>query len=379
MKKLFLFAGEPSGDLHGSRLLRSLKKVFPDDEIEGVAGPAMRTEGMKVFLPMEDFAVMGITDVVLAFPRLWNCFYLIRDHILSTQPAAVVLIDYPGFNLRMAKALRKKGYQGKIIQYICPTVWAHGKKRIQTMTDTLDLLITTYPFEADYFADSKLNVKYVGHPLKERLEEYPYQPSDKEKELIAVFPGSREGEIVRNFPKIVEAIELIKQKSNGMKFAISCASDKMKQLIVEQLGKTTLKADHDFIFVPESESYNLMRNSRTAIAKSGTVTLELALHERPTVVVYELSKLNRFVAKHIMGLKLPFYCIVNILGKKEIFPELIEYGFTSENLAKHLLELNNEGVKRQQCMDECEKINAMLGEHKASGAAAEAIRGLLLS
>src|SRR5437016_2086989 len=145
----FIFAGESSGDLHGSRLMEALKKS-KGCTFTGVGGPLMRAQYMKSILNMEDFLVIGFTDVIKALPKLYKQFYKVRDAILKQEPDCVILIDYPEFNLRLAKALRKKKYKGKIVQYICPTVWAHGKHRINTMANTLDLLLTIFPFEAAF-------------------------------------------------------------------------------------------------------------------------------------------------------------------------------------------------------------------------------------
>ena len=156
---------------------------------------------------MEEFQVMGFSDVLKALPRLWKHFYSLRNRILAEQPDAVILIDYPGFNLRLARALRQQGYGGKIIQYICPSVWAHGKQRIETLSLHYDLLLTIYPFESTYFEQSLLPVKYVGNPLEENIRTYSYQENWKEtlhlpssEHLIALFPGSRLGEIKKHVP-----------------------------------------------------------------------------------------------------------------------------------------------------------------------------------
>ena len=199
LEKLFIFSGEPSGDLHGSHLVHALRKQLPSILIEGVPGPKMRAQGVISILQMEDFEVMGFSDVICHLPKLARQFYQLRNHILSTRPKGVVLIDYPGFNLRMAAALRKKGYQGKIIQYVSPSVWAWGKHRIEMMANTLDILLTIYPFENQYFQGSSLNVEYVGNPLYEYIKTYHYDEQWKKKlnlaetnNLIALFPGSRD-------------------------------------------------------------------------------------------------------------------------------------------------------------------------------------------
>lgn len=377
-QNIFIFAGEPSGDLHGSHLIHALKKLKHTYKIEAVAGPLMRLEEIDLYMEMEEFAVMGFTDVFLSLPSLIRKFYKIRNHILESQPDAVILIDYPGFNLRLAAHLRKKGYTGKIVQYICPTVWAWGKNRIHKMNANLDLLLAIYPFEKDYFLNTTLQVDYVGHPISQTLQNYPYTSIGEKPEdhIIAIFPGSREGEIRRNLSKILMSVKQLKQLEPKTIFAISIANDKVLPIIQDIMHSSDL-SEEDFIFVPKDKTYELMRACRTAIAKSGTVTLELALHEKPTVVVYELTVLNRFIAKYIMRVNLPYYCIVNILGKAEVFPELIEFGFTSENLSRNLIELNFDGDKREICIQKCQQIKALLAGSDAHQKAAFNIERLL--
>lgn len=377
-KSFFIFAGEPSGDLHGSHLVKALKKTFPQIYFEGVTGSALREEGVKTLLPMEKFSVMGYSDVLKAFPSLYKQFYIVRDHILKTSPDGVIFIDYPGFNLRMAKALRKAGYKGQLIHYICPSVWAWGKKRIQHMARTLDMLLTIYPFEATSFQHTSLQVQYISNPLQEYISNYTYDEdwkksfSSHEMPLIAIFPGSREGEIRRNLDKQLHAAALFQKKHPHTAFGISCSNEALKPLIESMIHKQNLK--HAFT-VPKKFTYELMRDSHSAMAKSGTVTLELALHRRPTVVVYGLSRLNWFIAKFLIRLKMPYYCIVNILQKQRVFPELIETGFDAKTLCYELEQLHA-GPKRDQCIEGCTQIQTLFQKSTASLNAAKAIRTL---
>ncbi len=381
---LFLFAGEPSGDLHGQHLMQALKQQAPKAQFLGVGGPEMRNQGLKPLLKMEDFAVMGFTDVLLALPKLYKQFYIVRNQILKQSPAAVILIDYPDFNLRLAKSLRRKGYAGKIVHYISPTVWAWRRSRIYTMADTLDLLMTIYPFERAHYLTTTLKVRFVGNPLTEYLNKYAYTDSWKEKlnipndiPIVALFPGSRHGEVLQNLPLQLKAAELLLQDSPNHLFAVSTSNPKQKVAILEAIENSTLKLGQNLFLVPSNYTYELMRDSQTAIAKSGTVTLELALHQRPTVVIYSLSKLNHFIAKRIMGLNLPHYCIVNILAEKEVFPELIEHGLTSNNLYKKLLDLDTSSQLREACVAECREIARQLSITDASQQAARAVLELV--
>lgn len=368
--RFFIFAGEQSGDLHGSYLMKALKKQQPFAKILGVGGPKMRAEGLETVLPMEEFEVMGLSDVIKALPKLYRHFYVIRDYILRTIPKIIILIDYPGFNLRLAKALRKKGYTGKIVHYVSPSVWAWGKHRIEEMANTLDLLLTIYPFEAAYFKHTSLPVTYVGNPLCEYIRNHNYNACWKDKlgipketPLIALFPGSRQTEIKRNLPMMLEAASLYKHKVPNAIFCVSGVHD------ISKLSDVFQNLRNALFSVPKEYTYELMRDSSVAIAKSGTVTLELALHQRPTVVIYKLTKLNRLYAKYILKLNLPHYCIVNILSEQTTFPELIEAGLSAKNIAHHLENLTNQN-KKNSCQKACSEIyNALNGKHSSSEAA----------
>lgn len=378
--RLFFFAGERSGDLHGSHLLASLKKTLPCIEAEGVGGPAMRTQPFHTILPMESFEVMGLSDVLLALPRLFKHFNRLLNHIVHQKPEAVILIDYPGFNLRLAKALRKKNYKGKIVQYVSPTVWAHGTHRIDQMAKTLDLLLTIYPFESSYFQNTSLKVVYAGNPLKEYIRQYSYQDDWREQAgipqsmpLVALFPGSRAKEVQRNLSFQLEAACKLKKLYPEIGFALSCVDPKIKKW----MGNIPQEISRDLFLVPSTYNYELMRDSRSAIAKSGTVTLELALHHRPTAVIYHVTALNRLYARHVLRLNLPHYCIVNILAGKEVFPELIEAGVTTEALSRVMGDLHREGSLRDECLQGCRHVDQKLEATQSSVKAAQAIEMLL--
>ena len=377
-KKIFLIAGEKSGDLHGSKLVQALKNQG-SFHFKGVVGPLMRQVGIECTVAMENFQVMGFSDVLKSLPSLYRLFYQLRNEILSYNPDAVIFIDYPGFNLRLAKALRKKGFKGKLIHYICPSVWAWDKKRIDLMAKNLDLLLTIFPFEKECFSKTSLKVEYVGNPLYEYISKHDYRNDFEEaypltkKPTIAIFPGSRISEVKRNLSKQLHSALLFQKENQDISFAISIAADELKPAISEMINKVGLK---NTFTVPLSDTYNLMKKAHLAIAKSGTVTLELALHKCPTVVVYELSKLNRFIAKYIIGLKLPFYCIVNILKNKKVFPELIEHGFDPHNLFLNIKSLYD-GTSRKTCQEDCESILELFKDTIPSQKASLAIKEIL--
>lgn len=244
---LFIFAGEQSGDLHGEKLLLALREKRPDLIVSGVGGPRMRAVGIDCILPMEEFQVMGFIDVFRSLPKLLRQFHFVARSILKLNPKAVVTIDYPGFNLRMARHLRKKGYKGKLIHFICPSVWAWGKKRIPLMANNLDLLLSILPFEKQLFKETLLQVVFVGHPLVERLKHYPYKELSlpREKKILALFPGSRRKEIERNLPLQIQVCKALMQEHPEIHVAISVAGEEHRALIREIL---TQEREEDFFF-----------------------------------------------------------------------------------------------------------------------------------
>lgn len=368
---LFVFAGEKSGDLHGEKILRHLKALHPSLRIVGVGGPRMRAAGMDCVLPMENFQVMGFVDVFLALPQLMRQFYKIARHIRLTNPHTVLFIDYPGFNLRMARHLRKKGFKGRLCHYICPSIWAWGKKRISLMAKHLDLLLTILPFEREYFSKTSLLVQYVGHPLVQRIKEAPKNPQLLASKTIALFPGSRRKEIERNLPLQLHTCQDLQVKYSELSFAISISEERFRPLIEQLVEKHAPLLPIQYI--PSEQTYSLMRSAFLAIAKSGTVTLELALHEIPTIVTYAISPLDLFIARQLLRIRLPHYCLVNIMAKKEIFPELFGPNFTRSKLYTAVDTFLQNPQCRQQCIIDCQQLKQGLGEEDASLQAAQSL------
>lgn len=371
---IFIFAGEPSGDLHGEKLLHALYEKEPQLKVVGVGGPRMRAAGIECILPMENFQVMGFIDVFLALPRLIRHFYQVRRTILKTNPKAVVTIDYPGFNLRLAASLRKKGFKGKICHYICPSVWAWGKNRIDVMADNLDLLITILPFEKQYFSHTTLKVEYVGHPLIERIPPTSQSPKNHQ---IALFPGSRSKEIERNLPIQLQAAKNLLQEYPDLKFGISLPNAKFLLPIEEMIQKAGLKIGQEVEVIALDGKEDLMKNAFLAIAKSGTVTLELALYGTPTIVIYATSFIDVFLAKYIFRIHLPYYCLVNIIANHEVFPELIGPGLTETALYLHIKKFTSNPDLRQTCLEGCKEVRRLLGSTSASKRAAELLLTLI--
>jgi lipid-A-disaccharide synthase len=370
-------AGEPSGDQHAAALVAAMQRRSPQATFSGVAGSHLRAQGVEQLLPAEQLAVMGFSDVLRALPRLVSAFKLVRNAILKKQPTAVILVDYPGFNLRLARSLRRHGYKNPIIQYISPSVWAWGTNRKKIMEAHLDLLLTIYPFEKKHFANTKLSVAYVGNPVAQSVIQAPSTKTDwrsscgipAEVRLLGIFPGSRLAEVQRNLPLMLEA-----SRPLSYALAISAANAACENAIITAVTAAGLKIGHDVFCVPRYKFYTeLMADCRAALAKSGTVTLELALHHCPTVVLYQLTALNRMIARYVLRLNLPHYCIVNIIAEATVFPEFIAQPATPQSLRSALVSLLEDGSVRADCIAGCQYVRNVLAEHPASERAAALI------
>lgn len=376
---LFIFAGEKSADAHGALLLKQLKISNPHLRIAGVGGPLMREEGLDLILPMEKFQVMGFIDVIKALPSLVHSFYVVRNAILKLNPKVVLLIDYPEFNMRLAKQLKKKQFTGKICQYISPSVWAWRKQRIFSLEKNVDLLLSILPFEKDFFAKagSSLHVEYVGNPLIEKWETYPYQSLDlpKNQKVIGLFPGSRKKEIERNLPLYISIIKKLKDTFD-FHVAISIAHPYFEPLIKGIIDKHGF-ASCSFSFVGSSQTYELMRACHMAIAKCGTIILELALHQVPTVVTYPVTTIDLWLAKHIFNISLPYFSLPNLICNQEVFPELIGPHLTFDSLYDKTHQLFSLESARNHCRENCQNIYTLLQPQEENKQAAHWVMQLL--
>jgi len=355
---LFLLAGEPSGDLQGAALVEELLKENPGLRITAVAGPRMRKFPIQCVEKMENLQVMGFIDVLCALPKIARMFFSLRHKILELNPKAFVGLDYPGFNLRLHRSLKKAGFKGKLIHYICPTVWAWGKGRIPQMAKTLDLLLTILPFEPACFAKTSLRVEYVGHPLTQAVAKFRPDPEFRKRhgfantdKILALFPGSRAKEIERNLPLQLEVARKLQKQDPDLRIAISAANDQVQG-------------------IPLDEAYDLMHNAHLALAKSGTVTLELALHRVPTVIHYAIKPLDMFLATRVFNIRLPYYGLPNLILGKEVFPELFGPNLTLKALESQSSALWFEEPFRSACTALCEELRAILCDQAASRDAA---------
>jgi len=351
---LFIVAAEPSADKQGAEIVSSLLKKTPSLNVAGVLGPKLRKLPIKCLMPMEKLLVMGFVDVLMAMPKIIFRFFYLKKMILRLNPKAVLFIDYPEFNLRLERALKRKKFKGKIFHHICPTVWAWAKSRVNIMNQGIDHLFTIFPFEKDLFTEAKFTADYVGHPLAYKIANYPYNPvSFQKNHILGIFPGSRTKELSRNLPLQLAITKQLLAKHPNITPIISIGSEDKKPFIDKIVQQSGLEK---YQYASEEENYDLMKNCHFAVATSGTVTLELALHKVPTVVTFAIKMVDLIIAQKILKIDLPFFCIVNILCQKFIFPELFGPNLTPNKLFYWMDLLYLDTATRENIVYHCDQL-----------------------
>lgn len=369
---IFLIACEPSADSLGAHLMDAIIRLRTNVHFAGVLGPKMRQHKAHSIVRMESIATMGFKNIVFSLPQFYQIFVQVRQSILASKPDIVVCIDSPVFNLRLAKSLRKHKFSGRIIQYVCPSVWAWGRGRINTLVKNYDTLLSILPFEKEIFQTTPLQTHYIGHPLISIISSHNYCREwklSRASPVISIFPGSRKQEIILNLRKqFLSALQV----SQNTPIAISVANPDLKILIQDIVFSTPRTESTQVFFVPENYRYELMRITKVAIATSGTITLELALHQVPTVITYGIQKLDQFLAKYIFQIRMPFYTLPNIISKSQVFPELIGPNFTVQNTFNALQHCLTT-LYAEECRLKCKKIWDLLQSKDANNEAAKAI------
>lgn len=354
IKKLFIVSGEASGDLHGSNLVKELLTNSPDLEIFAWGGDKMAAAGAKILKHYRDLAFMGFYEVIRNFPTIIRNFGVIKKQILDVNPKVVVLMDYPGFNLRLLSWLKQNDFI--VIYYIAPQAWAWKENRVKKMAKYIDELLVILPFEEEFFRTRGVKTEFVGHPLlQSKLE----SQNLKESRQIALLPGSRKQEVEHILPLMLS----VQSEISDYKFVIAAMSH-----IGESFYKRIIGDKKAVLIFDNSDE--VIGNSEFALVSSGTATLQTALAEVPQIVCYKSGWLNYELGKRLI--KVPFISLVNLIFGKEIVRELIQDNLNTASLIaeiKKLQDLNNRKVLKENY----QSLRKLLGEKNASKRAAEII------
>jgi lipid-A-disaccharide synthase len=367
-KRIYLVAGEASGDEHGAALMRALHELVPDLKFAGRGGPKMQAVAGDAFMNWSDSAaVVGLWEVVKRIGYFREQFQDALNEIAAIEPDAVILIDYPGFNLRLARALRRKSRKVRIIYYISPQVWAWNRGRIRQMARFLDLMLCIFPFEAELYNKSGLRTVFVGHPMIQNLATLR-SGEQRQPDLLGLFPGSRLREVRKIFPIMLEAAREIGSQRAELRFEAAAASEPLALEIGRMSGTSSLR---ERVRIVTGDTAGTMQRACVGLVASGTATLEAAYFRLPFVLVYKVSWPTYFAARLV--LKTKYLGMPNVLAGREIIPEFIQHEARPKTIAKAVLKLMNDQAAREMMSSEFDAIIAKLGESGASATAARAV------
>ena len=368
---IYFVAGEVSADNHGAALMRSLRELDSGLELIGRGGPQMQEISGKQFKNwIGDAAVLGLWEVLRKYGYFREQFQETLTEILEIKPDAVVLIDYPGFNLRLARALRRKSQRQKIIYYISPQVWAWNRGRIKRMARFIDLVLCIFPFEADLYNESGLRAVFVGHPMIEQLQARKIDV-ERDPNLIALFPGSRLREVRKIFPVMIETARLLLQAKHTLYFQVAAASEELACEMSPATAALNQLQDRQAIQIKIGETAALMQRALIGIVASGSATLEAAYFRMPFVLIYKVAWPTYLAARLVVNVK--YLGMPNLLAGKEVVPEFIQHRAEPGVIAKDVQLLMEDARACQQMISEFDAIMGKVGRGGASEKAAQAI------
>lgn len=358
--KYYVIAGEASGDLHGSNLIKGIKKSDATAEFRMWGGDLMQAQGGNLVKHYRDLAFMGLVEVLKHLNTISANLKFCKSDIIAYKPDVLILIDYPGFNLRIAEFAKKNGI--KVFYYISPKVWAWKESRVKALKKYVDKLFVIFPFEIEYFKKFGIEVEYFGNPLADPIYEFRQRQMDFEtfttaynlskKPIIAILAGSRKQEIKQCLPEMMEAIKTIK----GYQFVIAGAPSLTPELYAEVIGDADIK-------VVYNETYNIVANATAAIVTSGTATLETALLKTPQVVVYKTSPITYRIGRYLVKLK--YFSLVNLIEYRQVVKELLQFNLV-EDIRNEMDLLLNDKEYRARMKAEYDHIENLLGTYGVS-------------
>lgn len=345
--KYYIIAGEASGDLHGSNLIKEIRKADEGAVIRSWGGDKMEAAGAVVVKHYRDLAFMGFTEVIKNLPAIFKNISFCKQDITDFQPDVLVLIDYPGFNLRIAKWARKQGL--KIVYYISPQIWAWKENRIKAIRRDVDKMIVILPFEKDFYQKHTYDVAYVGHPLAEIIADWQAAHSSIKKEkIVALLPGSRRQEILVKLPIMLQVAEHFPE----YKFVTAKAPG-----LPDEFYEAILKP-YKNVDAVSNQTYELLAKAEAALVTSGTATLETALFGVPEIICYKGGKLSYEIAKRLIKIK--FIGLVNLIMDKEVVKELIQDELNVKNLVTELKQLLTDSAKLTQIKNDYAALKTLL-------------------
>jgi lipid-A-disaccharide synthase len=371
--RLLISCGEPSGDLYGAELLRHLRRDQPGLMAFGVGGDRLANQGVSLTAHVRDLAVVGILEVIRHIPTIRRSFSRVVAELDRQRPDAAVLVDYPDFNLRLAKELRQRGVP--VIYYVSPQVWAWKRGRVRTIRDTVSRMVVIFPFEKALYEEADVPVTYVGHPLVDLVHPATDRHAflsglglDPARPVIALLPGSRTTEVANNLPPLIEAAAIVLRRRPEAQFVLAAAP---------LLDAATLRARCSGvpIRVVANETHPVVGAADLALVASGTATVETALLGTPMIVVYRVAPITYALGRRFV--RVAHFAMVNLIAEREVVPELIQSDFTAPRVAEEALSLLTDPRRAGRMREDLAEVRRRLGEPGASARAAAVVRELL--
>ncbi|MBO7649039.1 MAG: lipid-A-disaccharide synthase [Bacteroidales bacterium] len=367
--KYYIVAGEASGDLHASNLMTALRQRDPEADFRCWGGDLMEAAGGDLVKHDRDLAFMGFWEVFLNLNTILRNIRICETDILLYEPDVLVLVDYPGFNLRIAEFAKDNGI--KVCYYISPQIWAWKKNRIKKIKKYVDEMMVILPFEEKYYADRGMKVHYVGHPLldavskdlqgSEEVAQFRSRHGLDEREIIALLPGSRKQEITSILPQMLKMVPLFPQ----YQFAVSVVSWQPKSLYDKYLKNSNVTR-------VEGSAYPMLANAKAAVVASGTATLETAMIGTPQVVCYAGSEISYLIAKQLIS-GIHYISLVNLILDRKVVSELIQHDYTTQHLRDELRLITDDAANIARIKEDYRELFALLGDGSASAKAADVV------
>lgn len=367
---ILIIAGEASGDLHGSSLIRELKILLPETEFFGIGGMNMQSAGLKILYHSDNLNFMGFVEIIRHLPFIKKVQRHLIDEVIKRKTKYAILIDYPGFNLSIAKKLKSLGV--KIFYFISPQVWAWGQNRVKKIKELVFKMYVLFPFEEEFYKQNRIDAEFVGHPLISKLNSYKFLEKkelyeqldlEKDKDILLILPGSRKHEVSFIFPEVFPAAERISEKFN-LQIVVACSNS-----IEENFIKLTVNSENYRVI--SGFTYDLMKHSKFGIIKSGTSTLEAGLIGLPMIIVYKANYLSYLIG--MLLIKVKNIGIVNILLGKTIVPELLQSQVNETNIFRIASDLLSDPNKIDSMKQELSKLSQILGKKNSSEITAQKI------
>lgn len=376
IKNVLIIAGEVSGDLHGASLIRELKKLDSSLKIFGIGGDKMQAEGMELIYHIDKMAFLGFVEVIKHLPFIKKVQRDIIYEVNKRNVKEVVLIDYPGFNLSIAKKLKKLKLEPELIYYITPQVWAWGKGRVNKIRDLFKKVLVVFPFEEKFFKSKNVDAEFVGHPLIQEINKYNFLSRDKlnekvgldpAKPILLILPGSRKQEVKTIFPEVIKAASKLAEEI-VLQVVVACSVNINESVFYELTDQKNFKVIRGY-------TYDLLKHAKFGIVKSGTSTLEAGLMGLPIVIVYKTSMLTYKIGKSLVKIK--NIGMANIVLDEQVVPELIQDDANAENIFIESKNILSDDKLYADIKQKLGGINKVLGDKNAPENAAKIIYSLL--